>query len=247
MRLENGEVLLRWPLAAPIVVTAGWTYNDGKAHGATDLRAVVGTPVYAAEDGTVDQTQVWSGGKAGMQSYGNMVRVKHADYKGGTLQTRYAHLSKLAVNVGDRVSEGQMIGYSGQTGYCFGAHLHFEVIWRGVRCNPLCWLDDAFAAKDAAVKAHLWGNSAEHSVVRPMDKPIGETISDSAPAKDTRLQRCKITPGSREAALEQAGKAYDLGLPQEYTASAGDAATLWATARAAGSEYVSEYIEGGGA
>ena len=60
MRLENGEVLLRWPLAQHII-TAGWTYNDGSAHNAIDLRAAVGTPVYAAEDGTVDQRQVWDG------------------------------------------------------------------------------------------------------------------------------------------------------------------------------------------
>ena len=212
MRLENGEVLLRWPLAAPIVVTAGWTYNDSKAHGATDLRAVVGTPVYAAEDGTVDQTQVWSGGKAGMQSYGNMVRVKHADYKGGTLQTRYAHLSKMAVNVGDRVSEGQVIGYSGQTGYCFGAHLHFEVIWRGTRCNPLCWLDDAFAAKDAQTKAHLWANSAQHSVTRPAagDKPA---IPAAKP-----LQLLTIGPVSAGDALRLWQLCQSLRLDNLYTA-----------------------------
>ena len=60
MRLSNGEVLLRWPLSTHII-TAGWTYNDGSAHNAIDLRAAVGTPVYAAEDGTVDQVQAWDG------------------------------------------------------------------------------------------------------------------------------------------------------------------------------------------
>ena len=44
MRLTNGEVLLRWPLSTHII-TAGWTYNDGSAHNAIDLRAAVGTPV----------------------------------------------------------------------------------------------------------------------------------------------------------------------------------------------------------
>ena len=47
MRLSNGEVLLAWPLASHII-TAGWTYNDGGAHNAIDLRAALKTPVYAA-------------------------------------------------------------------------------------------------------------------------------------------------------------------------------------------------------
>lgn len=78
MRLKNGDVLFIWPLALH-VITAGWTYNNGSAHNAIDLRAVVGTPVYAMEDGTVDQTQFWDGRtKTGMQSYGNMLRIRHA-------------------------------------------------------------------------------------------------------------------------------------------------------------------------
>ena len=82
-------------------------------------------PVYAAEDGTVDQTQDWDGHtRTGMQSYGNMVRIRHAPYKGGVLQTRYAHLSNYCVKYGQRVKEGEIIGYSGVTGNVFGAHLH---------------------------------------------------------------------------------------------------------------------------
>ena len=78
MRLANGEVLLCWPLAQHII-TAGWTYNDGGPHSAIDLRAAAGTPVYAAEDGTVDGAQRWDGHtKTGMQSYGNMLRLRHA-------------------------------------------------------------------------------------------------------------------------------------------------------------------------
>lgn len=155
MRLSNGEVLLRWPLAQHII-TAGWTYTDGSAHNAIDLRAAVGTPVYAAEDGTVDWLQAWDGHtKTGMQSYGNAVRLRHAAYNGGTLQTRYAHLSKILVEYGQAVREGDLIGYSGETGNCFGAHLHFEVIYKGTRRNPLYWLDADFETASAAVRAHL--------------------------------------------------------------------------------------------
>ena len=102
MRRSDGEVVLEWPLLNHII-TAGWTYNDGSAHRALDFRAVVGTPVYASESGTVDQVQYWNGkSKTGMQSYGNMVRIRHKPYKGKILQTRYAHLKTILVKNGQR-------------------------------------------------------------------------------------------------------------------------------------------------
>jgi hypothetical protein len=155
MRLSNGEVLLAWPLAQHII-TQGWFYNDGSLHQAVDLRTQIDNiyirPVYAAEDGTVDQTQDWDGHtRTGMQSYGNMVRIKHAPYKGSVLQTRYAHLSSYCVKYGQRVKEGEIIGYSGVTGNVFGAHLHFEVILNGKRTNPLVWLDNDFTTASGQV------------------------------------------------------------------------------------------------
>lgn len=164
MRLQNSDVVLFWPLSQHLI-TAGWTYHDGSAHSAIDLRAAAGTPVYAAEDGTVDWTQDWDGRTtSGMMSYGTGVRIRHADYRGGMLQTRYAHLKTRVVKTGEAVKEGQLIGYSGVTGHCYGAHLHFEVIWRGVRRNPLAWLDGDFTCKDAEVAAHL---GTYTSMVRP--------------------------------------------------------------------------------
>lgn len=174
MRLSNGEVLLRWPLAQHII-TAGWTYTDGSAHNAIDLRAAVGTPVYAAEDGTVDWLQAWDGRtKTGMQSYGNAVRLRHADYNSGTLQTRYGHLSKVLVAYGQVVREGDLIGYSGETGNCFGPHLHFEVIYKGTRRNPLYWLDADFTCASDAVRAHL---GSYVSVVRPAAAAALQTLT----------------------------------------------------------------------
>lgn len=163
MRLSNGDVLLRWPLAQHII-TAGWLYNDGSLHRALDFRAAVGTPVYAAEDSTVEVAYRWNGKRTqgDTNSYGNMIKLRHATYKYGTLETLYAHLSKLCVTQGQQVQEGQLIGYSGDTGNCYGAHLHFEVRWRGSRTNPLNWLDADFAAASTAVQL-----GGYQSVARP--------------------------------------------------------------------------------
>lgn len=170
MRLSNGEVLLHYPLDLH-VLTQGWYYNDGSLHQAADWRTQNGTdykrPVYAAEGGTVDQTQDWDGHtKTGMQSYGNMIRIKHAPYKGKTLQTRYAHLSSYCVKVGQKVKEGELIGYSGVSGNVFGAHLHFEVILNGKRTNPLVWLDSDFTTASEKVFTYRAG---EHAVEKPAD------------------------------------------------------------------------------
>lgn len=152
MRLSNGEVLFTWPLATH-TITAGWYYSDGKLHRAIDLRAAVGTPVYAAEDGTVDWVQTWDGrSTSGNQSYGNLVRIRHADYNGGKLQTLYAHLKESKVKYGQAVKEGELIGYSGNTGNSTGPHLHFEVRLNGTRCNPLNWLDDDFSVARSTVR-----------------------------------------------------------------------------------------------
>ena len=172
MRLSNDEVLLRWPLAQHII-TAGWLYNDGSLHRALDFRAAVGTPVYAAEGGTVETAYRWNGKRTSgdTNSYGNMVKLKHATYKYGALETLYAHLNKIVVKQGQQVQEGQLIGYSGDTGNCYGAHLHFEVRWKGSRTNPLNWLDADFETASNAVKLGSYS-----SVVAPaQDKPTAST------------------------------------------------------------------------
>lgn len=192
MRLSNGEVLLHYPLDLH-VLTQGWYYNDGSLHQATDWRTQNGTdykrPVYAAENGTVDQVQDWDGHtRTGMQSYGNMVRIRHAPYKGKTLQTRYAHLSSYCVKVGQKVKEGELIGYSGVTGNVFGAHLHFEVILNGKRTNPLTWLDNDYTL---ATGWEYQFNKGEHSVVVPeADKPAENT-------SQSKLQVITIGPVSQ--------------------------------------------------
>lgn len=195
MRLSNGEVLLHWPLDIH-VLTQGWYYNDGSLHQAVDLRTQIDNmyirPVYAAEDGTVDQTQDWDGHtKTGMQSYGNMVRIKHSPYKGMTLQTRYAHLSSYCVKYGQQVKEGDIIGYSGITGNVFGAHLHFEVIMNGKRTNPLVWLDSDFTTASSQVFTYRAG---EHAVQLSEQAASGAQTTQNGTGK---LQVITVGPVSQ--------------------------------------------------
>lgn len=70
------------------------------------------------------------------------------------------------MELGNAVTEGQLIGYSGASGNCYGAHLHFEVLYKGRRVNPLNWLDADFTPASAAVRRHLGSYT---SVARPAD------------------------------------------------------------------------------
>lgn len=160
---SNGEWLFDWPTDAPHQLTRGFV-NDG--NGLDIVTTTVQTSglkfIYAAESGTVDQLQYWDGKTiTGMQSYGNMARINHGVYDGGVLQTRYGHMSKLLVKKGQNVYRGQIIGYMGATGNATGQHLHFEVLWKGKRYNPLNWLDNDFVNKYVSVT-----NGAYHSVER---------------------------------------------------------------------------------
>ncbi|MBI1770675.1 MAG: M23 family metallopeptidase [Bacteroidetes bacterium] len=95
-------------------------------HLALDFAAKRGTPIYATGDGYVDYA---SGGT----TYGNVVFINH----GYRYQTRYAHMSKYIVAVGQRIKRGQVIGYVGNTGQSKGDHLHYEVLIGGTKVNPI--------------------------------------------------------------------------------------------------------------
>ncbi|TGN12008.1 M23 family metallopeptidase [Leptospira ilyithenensis] len=109
------------------VITSGWgtrSYPQYKFHQAIDLRANY-EPVMAARKGKV----IYSGWMGG---YGNAIIIQHDN----AYQTLYAHNSRLYAKSGDYVSVGKVISRSGCTGYCFGPHLHFEVIKDGKNVNP---------------------------------------------------------------------------------------------------------------
>lgn len=97
----------------------------GKPHNGLDIAVPVGTPVFAADDGVImavdnNDRSTWS-----KYQYGRYVLIKHPN----GLATLYAHLSKQSVSKGDTVKRGDLIGYSGNTGYSTGAHLHFGAYW----------------------------------------------------------------------------------------------------------------------
>lgn len=116
-------------LVYPVVGTTTSYYGArwGNFHSGIDIGAPTGTRILAADSGMV-VFRGWSG------SYGNMIQIDHG---GGNTVTWYAHLSAFAVNVGDTVKKGEVIGYVGNTGYSTGPHLHYEVHVNGRAINPL--------------------------------------------------------------------------------------------------------------
>lgn len=98
-----------------------------RAHLGTDFRAPFGTPVHATGDGTVTRAGRWGG-------YGLMVSIRHV--KG--IETRYAHLSRLAAGIapGVRVEQGQVIGRSGSSGLSTAPHVHYEFLKNGRQIDP---------------------------------------------------------------------------------------------------------------
>jgi murein DD-endopeptidase MepM/ murein hydrolase activator NlpD len=107
----------------------GWRW--GRMHEGIDLAAPHGAPIYAANAGTVVLARWYAG-------YGYAVIIDH----GNGTETLYAHSSQLLVSEGQEVSAGDRIALVGNTGYSFGAHLHFEVHVNGVPVEPVAWLNE---------------------------------------------------------------------------------------------------------
>lgn len=100
----------------------GETATDSKGHTGIDLAAPVGTPVYAVEDGVVIAAGTIKNAY-GNEAYGNCILISHKNLK----YSFYAHLDKIVVKAGQKVSIGQEIGSVGMTGNTSGPHLHFEI------------------------------------------------------------------------------------------------------------------------
>ncbi|WP_337190224.1 M23 family metallopeptidase [Erythrobacter ramosus] len=121
-----------------------------RAHAGIDLAAPTGTPVYATADGVIGRADWYS-------SYGLYISINH----GAAMETRYAHLSRLAVAAGDNVKKGDLIGYVGSTGRSTGPHLHYEVRVEGLAVNPIPYMVESEAQLAYARDARLTGQGGE--------------------------------------------------------------------------------------
>jgi len=108
-----------------------------RPHWGIDLTAPRGTPIYVAGDGEVTFSG-WYGG------YGNFVTIDH----GYGFRTNYGHLSKILVTRGQWVKRGEQIGEVGSTGLSTGSHLHYEVVYRGAKVDPMSYIQVNMAAAD---------------------------------------------------------------------------------------------------
>ncbi len=155
--LQNGAIAI--PSDKPVktgAFTSGYGVRSdpfqGRAamHAGIDLSGPVGTPIYATADGTVAAAGWSSGG------YGNLVKIDH----GRGIETRYAHLASIAIQPGQHITRGQMIGSMGSTGRSTGSHLHYEVRIDDRAVNPIPFMKST----DYLLAMKRTGNNA------PMDQ-----------------------------------------------------------------------------
>ena len=132
----EGTGIFQWPLPESFTITSRFGYREDpftgeiSYHSGTDIGAPGGTPILASADGTVtiaNAIDSWGGG------YGYHIKIRHND----TYETLYAHCSSICVTVGQKVKQGEVIGYVGTTGNSTGNHLHFEVWQNGERTDAL--------------------------------------------------------------------------------------------------------------
>ncbi|MEO0831592.1 MAG: DUF5930 domain-containing protein, partial [Pseudomonadota bacterium] len=117
------------PVKSNFRYTSGFGPRWGRMHNGTDFAGPIGTPIYATADGVVTQAG-WASG------YGRLIKIQH-DFG---IETRYAHLNSMDVQVGQRVSRGERIGAMGNSGRSTGPHLHYEVRVGGTPVNPMIYI-----------------------------------------------------------------------------------------------------------
>lgn len=134
----QGEMLKSIPAIQPVAntdlkrIASGFgyrihpIYKIAKMHAGLDFSAEIGTEIYATGDGVIEAVD------SKLSGYGHHVVIQH----GYGYETLYAHMSKVSVRPGEKVTRGQVIGYVGNTGTSTGPHLHYEVIKNGTKVDP---------------------------------------------------------------------------------------------------------------
>lgn len=173
VKLQLGEKFI-FPLSVPASLTSlfGWRihpiFGDYRFHSGSDLGAPMGTPVVATQAGRVTLSDFLGG-------YGLMVILRHND---DSLESRYAHLSRLLVQAGDWVEQGEVVGLVGNTGNSTGPHLHFELRQRTdngwVVLNP-----DGLLQKTLGTLTKVLGNSVLAFAGKSIETPVGEPPSQA--------------------------------------------------------------------
>jgi len=128
---------LSFPVNGPITSPYGMRFHPilhiWELHDGTDFGVPCGTPVHAAAPGRITQEYF-------NVAYGNRVIMDHGWVRGVSLQTSYNHLTSFVASIGQYVRRGQLIAYSGTTGWSTGCHLHFMVWVNGATVDPVTWL-----------------------------------------------------------------------------------------------------------
>ena len=137
---RKGEILKALPAIRPVKDQPSIRFSSGfgyridpifkvsKLHQGVDFSAKQGTPIYATADGVIASNELYGG-----RGYGKHLTISH----GYGYHTLYAHMSRVVRRQGQRVKRGDLIGYIGNTGKSTAPHLHYEVIYRGRRVNPI--------------------------------------------------------------------------------------------------------------
>ncbi|WP_329609786.1 DUF5930 domain-containing protein [Paracoccus benzoatiresistens] len=131
-RIAMEKLPLAMPVKQSFRYSSGFGRRWGRAHEGIDMAAPVGTPIHATGDGVVTYA-----GRQG--AYGNLIKIEHEL----GVETRYGHLSRIRVKVGQRVSQGERIGDMGNTGRSTGPHLHYEVRMKGRAVDPMSFIKAA--------------------------------------------------------------------------------------------------------
>jgi murein DD-endopeptidase MepM/ murein hydrolase activator NlpD len=132
---SNG--FLNWPASGPITSPYGWRINPithlRSLHDGIDIGIPCGTPLRAPAGGRVIEEYYQT-------AWGNRAILDLGYHHGVGLAVIFNHMSGYVAHTGEKVSRGQIVGYSGTTGWSTGCHLHFTVMANGVAVNPLNWL-----------------------------------------------------------------------------------------------------------